>query len=88
MSHWMFNCKKVSRRVSESMDRNLAPHHRLFIRIHLLMCKYCARFRKQLLFLKETARFIEGPPDDLETSTLLSSEARNRMKQMLRTQSD
>lgn len=88
MSHWMFNCKKVSRRVSESMDRNLAPHQRLFTRIHLLMCKYCARFRKQLLFLRETARFIEYSPDDLETSTLLSSEARNRMKQMLRTQSD
>ena len=33
------------------MDRNLPFHYRMFIRIHLMMCKYCARFNHQLMML-------------------------------------
>jgi hypothetical protein len=42
MNHWMFRCKDVSQKVSLSMDMSLPLHHRLAIRVHLVMCRYCA----------------------------------------------
>ena len=49
----MFKCKEVTRIVSESMDRDLVFHERIALKIHLFMCKYCARYKHQLLALRE-----------------------------------
>lgn len=83
MIHWMFSCKDVSQKVSESMDRKLPFHHRMFIRIHLMMCRYCSRFRRQMLLLREMARsdmFLDMSKD---LSAGLSQEARERIKASL-----
>ncbi len=84
MKHWMFCCKDVSQKFSESMDRKLPFHHRLFIRIHMLMCKYCARFRRQLLLLRELSKSdkIIGLSEDFLAG--LSPEARERIKAALK----
>ena len=55
MSPLGFNCKEVSKMVSESMDRKLPLHRRLLLAAHLFMCKYCNRFKKQLLILRNAA---------------------------------
>ncbi len=83
MTHWMFNCKEVSRRVSESMDRRIPLYQRLLIRMHLLMCRYCARFRRQLMFIRELCRsrkLDENLPDKLAH---MPPDARERIKQAL-----
>ncbi len=84
MKHWMFCCKDVSQKFSESMDQKLPFHHRLFIRIHMLMCKYCARFRRQLLLLRELSKSdkIIGLSEDFLAG--LSPEARERIKAALK----
>ena len=84
MSHWMFNCKEVSSRISESMDHNLSLYQRMLIRMHLLMCRYCARFRRQVLYLRELCRshwMDESSPD---ASVNLPSDARERIRQALK----
>ncbi len=48
MKMWMFNCKEVSKLVSQSMDRELSFSKRMGVRFHLMMCRYCARFGQQL----------------------------------------
>jgi hypothetical protein len=80
MSHWMHNCKEVTRMVSESMDRKLPLHQRMGIRVHLLMCKFCSRYRKQLLILREAMRLQERYVEDTGSLITLPSEARERIK--------
>lgn len=84
MKHWMLCCKDVSQKFSESMDRKLPFHHRMFIRIHMLMCKYCSRFRRQLLLLRKFGRSdkITGMSQDFSTG--LSPQARERIKAALK----
>jgi hypothetical protein len=84
MDHWMFNCKEVTRMVSESLDRKLPLHQRIGIRMHLLMCRFCSRYRKQLLLLRETMRLYDMQRVGLETPVTLPEEARERIKLSLR----
>ena len=79
MHHWMGNCKKVTQMVSESLDRKLPLHQRMGIRVHLLMCKFCSRYRKQLLILGEVMRLQEKYVEDTKSPTL-RPEARERIR--------
>jgi len=87
MNHWMFKCKEVTRMVSESLDRKLPLYQRIGIRIHLLMCKFCSRFKKQLQFLRETIRLHVELDKDTELSTKLPPEARERIKKSIQNNS-
>ncbi len=53
---WIFNCKEVSRLVSDSMDRELGLGQRIGIRFHLMMCKYCSRFAGQLKQMRDVLK--------------------------------
>jgi predicted anti-sigma-YlaC factor YlaD len=83
MNHWMFNCKAVTQIVSESMDRVLPIHHQVLIRMHLLMCKYCARFNRQLLVIREVCRSEEMMSGESDDTPVLPKEACERIKKSL-----
>ncbi len=68
------------------MDRVLPFHQKMMIRFHLKMCKYCARFRDQLLLIRKAIRTEEDSDDDLRPSDSSFSEPRERIKQTLRDQ--
>ena len=84
MSHWMFNCQEISRKVSKSMDDHLPLHERMMIAVHLWMCKYCRRFKKQMLILRNALRLTDLPGEDEDRSLYLPIEARERIKLSLR----
>ena len=69
------------------MDRTLPLHHRMLIRIHILMCKFCFRFRRQLLMLREAAQKIDLSSEAVDSALGLSQEARDRMKKAIEAQS-
>ena len=48
----MLSCKKVAQLASESLDRSLTLQEKLSMRLHLLACKLCSRYVRQLKFLK------------------------------------
>jgi hypothetical protein len=79
----MFSCKEVAQRISESMDRAIPLHQRMFVRIHIMMCKYCHRFRKQVLLLREMSCFTQFIGEAAGTTLSLSDEARDRIKSSL-----
>ena len=82
MNHWMFNCKEVSRRVSESMDRKTPIYERMGLKMHFLMCKYCTRYKNQMLMLRDAMRaYAQKSPD--EPSVTLSPDAKDRIKKAL-----
>ncbi|MFZ0481850.1 MAG: zf-HC2 domain-containing protein [Desulfobacterales bacterium] len=83
MKHWMFNCKKVTQLLSESLDRNLPLYERMGIRIHLMMCKFCSRYKEQLLFLRKTARLYSESSEDSDLSIQLSPEVGKRIKESM-----
>ena len=87
MSHWMFNCKEVSRRVSESMDHSLPLYQRMLIRVHLLMCRYCARFRRQVMFLREFCRRRQLDEHFPDVSVVMPPDVRERIRQALKSSS-
>jgi hypothetical protein len=69
------------------MDRVLPFHQQLMIRFHLQMCKYCARFRDQLLLIRKAIRTEEDSDEELRHSESSFSEPRERIKHTLRNQS-
>ncbi len=66
------------------MDRTLPIHHRMAIRLHLMMCRHCARFRRQLLMLREMAGHMERHQLSGEVDETLSDVAKSRIKEALR----
>ena len=66
------------------MDAPLPGHHRLMITIHLLMCKYCSRFKKQLLIIKKAVRIEKPAEDDPCQTASLSKTTRERIKKAVK----
>ena len=83
MGRLMYNCREVTQMISESLDRRLPFHQRVGIRVHLFICKFCSRYRKQLLFLREIIRMRVMRVEDKEPSILLAPGARERMKRSI-----
>jgi hypothetical protein len=80
----MLSCKEVSRLLSESLDRDLPWQQRVSLRLHLLMCSLCSRFRRHMLFLRDAARVFAAEADELPSHVRLSPHARQRIKLALR----
>jgi thioredoxin-related protein len=66
------------------MDRKISLHRRILIAVHLMMCKYCRRLKKQLLIIKHAVRLEDIPGDLIDRSLSLSKETRERIKQAMR----
>jgi len=82
----MLSCRDVTQLISRSMDASLPVGERIGVRIHLLMCRFCARYEKQLLLIRETVRSIIAAADTPEgpIAEALSEEARKRIRTALR----
>jgi hypothetical protein len=82
----MLSCKDVTKLLSESMDRSLPLGKRVGVRLHLLICKFCARYERQLLLIRETARrlaaTVEAPGESFGGT--LSEEARERIRKSIK----
>ncbi|MGZ8463667.1 MAG: anti-sigma factor family protein [Candidatus Deferrimicrobiaceae bacterium] len=83
----MLSCKDVTRLLSESMDHSLPIGRRVGVRFHLLICKFCARYERQLLLIRETVRRLATMEDAYGSLTVerLSEEAKERIRKSLAT---
>lgn len=80
------NCQEASRLQSELLDHTMSPWQRFGLRLHLILCKWCRRYGKQIRFLRTAA--YEHPDHLVEASSKsLSTEARERIKRSLRDKS-
>ena len=77
------SCREASRMQSEALDTKLCLSKRIGLSLHLLVCKWCRRYGKQIHFLRCAAHEHE---ENLSESVpqKLSPEARERIKQRLR----
>jgi hypothetical protein len=75
-------CREASRLQSEALDRKLSLVQRFGLAVHLMICKWCRRYGKQVRFLRDAAHehaesLSEAVPQKL------SVEARERIKKRL-----
>ena len=49
----MLTCKETTQLISKSLDRQLTWRERFTVRVHLITCKYCKRFLKQLTVIRD-----------------------------------
>ncbi len=81
----MLTCKEVTHLVSESLDRELPFPKRFGVRVHLAMCKFCRRYRRQILFLRRASRACEARAEqgELPPSASLPPEVRERIRKAI-----
>lgn len=59
----MWNCRQVTQRATDYLERGLPWHARLQFRLHLLMCRACERYLRQLTLTRDALRALKdtGP---------------------------
>ena len=58
----MLNCREVTERASDFLDAALPWHARLQVRMHLLMCRFCREYVRQMALVGRTLRRL--PPQE------------------------
>ena len=59
----MYSCEQASKLSSRAMEQPLTPSERMLLRMHLMMCRQCSNFTRQIEFLRRASRKI---PEVLE----------------------
>lgn len=80
----LLNCKQTSQLVSQSLDRRLSLGERIAVRVHLCICKYCKRFRQQLLAMRKGLQRMTASIEQ-DTQIHMSSETKARIAKVLDT---
>lgn len=83
MTNLMLKCQDTSQLISESFDRKLTLRERLGIRMHLTMCRFCRRYKKQLEFIRGLMAAYRRHLDQNPAEGQLSTEAKFRIKRTL-----
>lgn len=72
--------------VSESLEHELPFRQRLAVRLHLMMCSLCRKYKRQTLLLRELFhRMVRSEDEQPYSGPHLPEASRERIKQALRT---
>jgi hypothetical protein len=74
---WMTTCRQTSELASRALDERLPFAERFAMRLHLAMCKNCARFSQQIHQMRQQFRSETAANDDTPG---LDPEARQRIE--------
>ena len=58
----MMNCHDATNLLSQAQDRPLRPTERIGLRLHVLLCRGCARYAHHLAILRAACRHLAGRP--------------------------
>ena len=79
----MISCEEAARLISRSCDSKLPFREWISLRLHLLMCRVCPRFLRQMRILKGTA-VHQARRREADESEGLSPEAKERIQTKLK----
>lgn len=83
MFKWNMSCQELTELISEDMDRKVSFFRKIKMLLHLYMCGYCIRFKKQILILREACR---SDIPSVDESVCMSPQAIDRIKNNLQTE--
>ncbi len=78
----MINCKEASQLASDVQERPLSLTEKFNAYIHLLMCKHCFNFNKQLKFMRKAAASANDKIS-MKPDAGMNDNARERIRQQL-----
>lgn len=80
----MLSCKQAARLVSDGLDREMPFWRRMGLRLHVIMCRGCSRYARQITALNGliTNHYAEDPP--AEVSERVSPDTVQQIKASLR----
>ena len=67
MGKLMYSCAEASRRSSRAMEQPLTASERVLLGLHLMVCKRCSSFARQIDFLRRASREL---PEALDQDTI------------------
>jgi len=74
----MLNCHEASQLASDQLDERLPVAKRLSLALHLLLCRHCRRFARQIKRLRQIAAATK-----IDIGAQLSDEAKARLRSAL-----
>ena len=80
----MLSCKEAAQLVSEGLDRERSFWQRMSLRFHVLMCRACSRYTRQVRALDEAVSLHYRGDPSVEKTAPLPDNALNRIKAALR----
>jgi hypothetical protein len=81
----MMTCKQISKALADGDYRDLSPMRLFLLRLHVGMCFLCHGFNRDIMLFQDTARAFREHEDDMAPETHLPEDARERMREALRT---
>jgi hypothetical protein len=73
-------CREIVPLMSESLERRLGVLEILQMKLHLMVCAWCAQYLKQIKFLRQLVRQrTVVAPTDTASPVVLPAEARQRI---------
>ncbi len=57
----MLSCKEATHVMSAAQERELGLRERIALRLHLLMCKGCTNYNRQLDLIRKACAHLETP---------------------------
>lgn len=76
----MISCKDMTRLITKSMDASLNVVKRIGLRLHLLKYRFCLRYKRQLLRIREALHDLE--PREVDTEGGPSSPYRTKRERI------
>ncbi|MEM7456355.1 MAG: zf-HC2 domain-containing protein [Planctomycetota bacterium] len=84
----MFNCRKISELVSRSLDGDLSFWKRVQIRMHMMMCSLCRKFRRALLRIDGEVRNAAEQEFVADENVVLPESRREQIKELIESGQD
>jgi len=85
INHWMFKCKDVSHLISRSMDQKLPLRIRFGIKLHLMMCNLCSRYKNQLDLIRKAILKIDADQKNKISTAQLPDHIKKKINDDLKT---
>jgi len=79
----MLTCKQASKLISQSLDRPLHWSERMQLKLHLLICGPCERFKQQLKLLRTSLQRIRSGIEN-DQSIQLPLDVKTRIVQSIK----
>jgi hypothetical protein len=79
----MMSCEEASFYISKNLDTDIGFRKKMSLRMHVIMCKYCMRFEKELNFISKKIQQFTSGKENTAPSHTLSDEKKDKLQQLI-----